>query len=57
MKRKLLLTVCALVCTNVAFAQRADNYKPDDPNVTLTQTNLPIVFIDVLANRLTAKKK
>ena len=57
MKRKLLLTVCALVCTNVAFAQRADNYKPDDPNVTLTQTNLPIVFIDVAGKQIDRKEK
>ena len=57
MKRKLLLTVCALVCTNVAFAQRADNYKPDDPNVRLTQTNLPIVFIDVAGKQIDRKEK
>ena len=57
MKRKLLLTVCALVCTNVAFAQRPDNYKPDNPNVTLTQTNLPIVFIDVAGKQIDRKEK
>ena len=57
MKRKLLLTVCALACTNVVFAQRPDNYKPDDPNVTLTQTNLPIVFIDVAGKQIDRKEK
>lgn len=57
MKRKLLLTVCALVCTNVVFAQRPDNYKPDNPNVTLTQTNLPIVFIDVAGKQIDRKEK
>ena len=57
MKRKLLLTVCALVCTNAVFAQRPDNYKPDNPNVTLTQTNLPIIFIDVAGKQIDRKEK
>ena len=45
--RKLLITLCALLLASVAVAQRADNYPPDNKNVKITTTNLPIVWIDV----------
>jgi hypothetical protein len=31
----------------MAYAQQADNYPPDNQNVTIDSTNLPIVWIDV----------
>lgn len=40
-----ILTVLAL--SSMAYAQQADNYLPDNQNVTIDSTNLPIVWIDV----------
>lgn len=40
-----ILTVLAL--SSMAYAQQADNYPPDNQNVTIDSTNLPIVWIDV----------
>ena len=45
--KHLLITLCALLLAGVAVAQRADNYPPDNQNVTIASTNLPIVWIDV----------
>ena len=45
--KHLLITLCALLLAGAAVAQRADNYRPDNPNVKVTSTNLPLVWIDV----------
>lgn len=45
MKQITLLVFSILSCFSI-FAQRADNYKPTNPYVYFTQTNLPIVFIN-----------
>ena len=49
MNRKLLLLAMAVL--TLAGTARAnswwDNYRPDNKNVKLTSTNLPIVWIDV----------
>lgn len=42
----LLLVLVTLVSPTI-HAQQADNYPPDDVNVTITSTNLPIVWIEV----------
>ena len=36
-----------LVMSNVAIAQRADNYPPKNKTIKITHTNLPIVWVDV----------
>ena len=47
MKRILLLMPFMLLAV-LSHAQRSDNYKPtNNPNVRLTRTNMPIVFINV----------
>ena len=58
-----LLCVAAFGLT-ASFAQRADNYVPtNDRNVKLTETNLPIAFINVKGKtiqrneRITARMK
>ena len=58
-----LLCVVAVGAT-ASFAQRADNYVPtNDRNVKLTETNLPIAFINVKGKtiqrneRITARMK
>lgn len=45
MKQITLLVFSILSCISV-FAQQAGNYKPSNPYVYLSQTNLPIVFIN-----------
>ncbi len=45
MKQFLLILISFFLCFLVS-AQRADNYKPSNPNVTISQTNLPLVFIN-----------
>lgn len=45
--RKLLFSIVALLCAVSANAQRYDNYLPDVTDVSLSETNLPIVFITV----------
>ena len=65
MNRKLILL--ALVLLTLAMPARAnswwDNYRPDNRNVRLTSTNLPIVWIEVNGNyidrdeRITARMK
>ena len=45
MKQFLLILISFFLCFFVS-AQRADNYKPSNPNVTISQTNLPLVFIN-----------
>lgn len=49
MKRLLLFTAIALaaLAAQAQWGWGWDNYPPDNENVTLTQTNLPIVFITV----------
>ena len=46
MKRLLLLTCAVLMLAGTAFAA-SGNYPPDNVNVQLTSTNLPIVWINV----------
>lgn len=53
-----------LLCLTALYAQRADNYPPTkNAQVKLSETNLPIVFIDVdgkmilREERITAKSK
>ena len=46
MKRLLLLTCAVLILAGTAFAA-SGNYPPDNRNVRLTSTNLPIVWINV----------
>ena len=64
MKRLLLLVVAVLTLVGTARANSWwDNYRPDNRNVRLTSTNLPIVWIDVDGNyidrdeRITARMK
>ncbi|MCH4147923.1 MAG: CotH kinase family protein [Prevotella sp.] len=45
--RKLLFSIVALLCAVSASAQRYDNYLPEVTNVSLSETNLPIIFITV----------
>ena len=47
MKRLLLLAVTVLTLTGTARAWSWWNYPPDNEDVVLTSTNLPIVWIDV----------
>ena len=48
MRRLLLLMALGLViATTTAQAQQPDNYPPDNTNVRIKYTNLPIVWIDV----------
>ena len=45
--RQLLIMIAVLLLAGIAQAQRADNYPPDNKDVTIASTNLPIVWIDV----------
>ena len=47
MKRILLSGVLLLLVALVASAQRADNYPPQNKNVVINHTNLPIVWLEV----------
>ena len=47
MKRLLLLVMMVLTLTGTVSAQTRRNYPPDNQNVRLSSTNLPIVWIDV----------
>ena len=47
MKRLLLLAMAMLALTTTARAWGWWNYPPDNEEVTLTSTNLPIVWLDV----------
>ena len=47
MRWRLFILLSVLTFSSVAFAQQADNYPPDNQNVTIDSTNLPIVWIDV----------
>ena len=47
MKKVLLLISLILLTGHVVQAQRADNYPPKDKTITIGQTNLPIVWLDV----------
>lgn len=42
-----LFILSVLALSSMAYAQQADNYPPDNQNVTIDSTNLPIVWIDV----------
>ena len=44
---RLFILLTVLTISSVAYAQQADNYPPDNQNVTIDSTNLPIVWIDV----------
>ena len=44
---RLIVVLVLLLMVNTIDAQRWDNYKPDNKNVKLTETNLPIVWITV----------
>ena len=63
MKRLLLLAIALLALVGTARAWSWWNYPPDDINVRLKSTNLPIVWIDVDGNiierdeRITARMK
>lgn len=41
-----------LFLSSVTYAQRADNYKPDNPNIPFTETNLPVIFINTQAQQI-----
>ena len=47
MKKFLFILATALLSLPLAQAQQADNYPPNNQNVTITSTNLPIVWIEV----------
>ena len=47
MKKFYLLLAAILMLGNVAVAQDPDNFPPDDTTITITSTNLPIVWIEV----------
>lgn len=55
--RKTVLSICLLLFMLTAHAQSEwDNYKPtNNQYVQLTQTNLPIVFIDLQGQRLASR--
>ncbi len=61
--RRLAFFLVFLAGVTAAVAQRYDNYQPENPRVSFTQTNLPIVFINVDGNmiqrydRITARMK
>ena len=65
MYKHLFSLLCVVVVgATASFAQRADNYVPtNDRNVKLTETNLPIAFINVKGKtiqrneRITARMK
>ena len=63
MQRLLLFSALLLVVAGVQANSWWDNFKPTNSNVRLTQTNLPIVWIDVdgemidTEDRITAKMK
>lgn len=64
MKLKHYVLTAVILCSGLsAWAQRWDNYKPDDETVKLTETNLPIVFLNVKGQqidrdgRITARMK
>lgn len=42
-----IMLMAMLVSWSALHAQRADNYPPDNTNVRLEKTNLPIVFVEV----------
>ena len=63
-RRLILLAIAVLTLAGTAHANSWwDNYRPDNKNVRLTSTNLPIVWIDVDGNyidrdeRITARMK
>ena len=45
--KRLLLIVCAVLMLGGASHAASGNYPPDNTNVQLTSTNLPIVWINV----------
>jgi len=47
MNRLLFVIVAVLLLGQTAQAQSPDNYPPDDTTITITSTNLPIVWINV----------
>lgn len=47
MRHSWLFVLLAFCCPMLLHAQRYDNYQPDNASVSFTQTNLPIVFINV----------
>lgn len=62
--KRISTLLCMLLCLTALYAQRADNYPPTkNAQVKLSETNLPIVFIDVdgkmilREERITAKIK
>lgn len=62
--KRISTLLCILLCLTALYAQRADNYPPTkNAQVKLSETNLPIVFIDVdgkmilREERITAKIK
>ena len=63
MKRLLLLAAAVVTLTGFTHARTTINYPPDNQQVQLTSTNLPIVWIDVNGQyidrneRITAKMK
>ena len=63
MRRLLLLVTLVLVAVSAQANSWWDNFKPTNSNVRLTQTNLPIVWIDVdgtmidTEERITARMK
>ena len=63
MKRLVILVLAVLTLTGIAHAWTGINYPPDNQNVRLTSTNLPIVWLDVNGQyiqrneRITARMK
>ena len=46
-RRHILLFAITIMVSISVHAQRADNYPPNNKNVTIDSTNLPIVWLDV----------
>ena len=54
--KALLVSLLTLTCTTAVAQSERDNYKPTyDRMVKLTETNLPIVFIDLKGQRLASR--
>ena len=55
--KRLLLLALLLALTGYAYARSSINYPPDNQNVRLTSTNLPIVWLEVNGKNIDKKER